>query len=618
MQRFSPSFAFQASEFFIWNTPMIRTLLAANHKGSSMSMRMKLRNVIGVFVLTSLVAASLLGQKAELPRSTDFDISPGRSFSASTGKPKTPVKQPVLYSSVLTDVSEAMSVIARNHAGGSKLKIEKLAESSLKEMLRVLDPHSRFYAPSEYSDLAGEHNSEFLGTGMTIAEYGTGEAFGVYIIGVTPGTAAADKGLRFGDKIVSVNGRSVKDLTATGVRELIRGPQGTSVTVEVERVGSTAKKSVSLRRERISQSSIGETMMLPDNVGYIGLTRGFGFTTAAEFGSAMADLKGKGMRSLIIDLRGNGGGIFASAVEIAEYFLPAGSVIVSQSGRNPRDTQTWRSANRLPEQMPVVVLVDGNTASASEILAGALQDNDRALIIGERTFGKGLVQNVYDLDGGSGIALTAARYYTPAGRSIQRDYTDVGLYDYFNHTDKADLIDRSANAVTTLTNRTVYGGNGIAPDVNVAAQHFDKVSFAIFDAAFYFVRDRFHGGSEAQVEEMRRRILFGEEIADDVSVADLGQYAKEKAGIDVLTTDAKRLVEIRQQLRYNIALAVMGVEYAEKVQIANDPNISAATENMPRAMQLAKAADLARAEKNARRVTSPTGTIGRNRRTWKE
>ena len=146
------------------------------------------------------------------------------------------------------------------------------------------------------------------------------------------------------------------------------------------------------------------------------------------------------MTSLVIDLRGNGGGIFDQAVEIAEYFLPAGAVIVSQDARDQGDTRTWRSANQAPEKLPVAVLVDGSTASASEILAGALQDNDRALIVGERTFGKGLVQNVYDLKSGAGIALTAARYYTPAGRSIQRDYSDA-VYRLFQHTEKAVLTD---------------------------------------------------------------------------------------------------------------------------------------------------------------------------------
>jgi carboxyl-terminal processing protease len=572
-----------------------------------MSMRMKLRNVIGVFVLTSVVAGPLSGQTVELPRSTDFDISPGRSFSASTGKPKTPPKQPVLYSSVLTDVSEAMSVIGKNHVGGSKLKMDAVAASSIKEMLRSLDPHSRFYTPSEYADLVGEHNSEYFGTGMTIAEYGSDDKFGVFVIGVTPKTSAANNGLRFGDKIVSVNGRSVAEMTSVGVRELVRGKQGTSVDVEIERAGATGTKTYSLQRERIEHSTANNAFMLTDDVGYIALTQGFSFTTAAEFGASLADLKHAGMTSLVIDLRGNGGGIFASAVEIAEYFLPAGVEIVSQSGRNPGDTQTWHSANRAPEKLPVAVLVDGATASASEILAGALQDNDRALIVGERTFGKGLVQNVYDLESGAGIALTAARYYTPAGRSIQRDYSDIGLYDYYQHAEKADLIASPANAVKTLSNRTVYGGDGIAPDVRLKTIAFDRTSLATFDSAFFFVRDRMSQSAMSNEfsAEVRRRIQFGEEIADERTIEEFLRSSN---------FDESRRSEIRERLRQNIALAVVGFEGAKNLQIKNDPQIKTSIDNMPRALQLAKAADAAWAQKNARRVTSPTGTIGRNRR----
>lgn len=574
-------------------------------------MRMKLRNVIGVFVLTSLVVASLSGQTAELPRSTDFDISPGRSFSASTGKPKTPPKPPVLYSSVLTDVSEAMSVIGKNHVGGSKIKMDAVAASSIKEMLRSLDPHSRFYTSSEYADLVGEHNSEYFGTGMTIAEYGSGDAFGVFIISVTPKTSAAKEGLRFGDKIVSVNGNSVAEMTAAGVRELVRGKQGTNVDVEIERTGANGTKRYSLRRERIEQSTANDAFMLGVGVGYIGLTQGFSFTTAAEFGASMADLKAAGMTSLVIDLRGNGGGIFDQAVEIAEYFLPAGAVIVSQSGRHPDDTRTWRSSNHSPEKLPIAVLVDGSTASASEILAGALQDNDRALIVGERTFGKGLVQNVYDLESGSGIALTAARYYTPAGRSIQRDYSDIGLYDYYQHTEKGDLIDTSVSAVKTLTNRTVYGGDGIAPDIRTKPNRFDRTSLAIFDAAFFFVRDRMSQfvGNEDFSAEVRRRIQSGEEIADDQTIEEFVRTSK---------FNRNRHAETRERLRQNIALAVTGFGAAENLKIKNDPQIKTSIESMPHALQLAKTAADVWAQKNARRVTSPTGTIGRNRRNLKE
>jgi carboxyl-terminal processing protease len=470
--------------------------------------------------------------------------------------------------------------------------MDAVAASSIKEMLRSLDPHSRFYTTREYSDLVGEHNSEYFGTGMTIAEYGSGDAFGVFVISVTPKTSAAMEGLRFGDKIVAVDGRPVAEMTAAGVREVVRGKQGTSVQVQIQRAGLSETKVVSLRRERIEQSTVNDAFMLRDGVGYIALTNGFSFTTAAEFGASMADLKHAGMTSLVIDLRGNGGGIFDQAVEIAEYFLPSGAVIVSQSGRNSNDAQTWRSANQTPEKLPVTVLVNGASASASEILAGALQDNDRALIVGERTFGKGLVQNVYDLESGAGIALTAARYYTPAGRSIQRDYTDVGRYDYFQHTNQASLIDSSATAVKTITNRTVYGGDGIAPDVKIIAPKFDQTSLSIFDSAFFFVRDRLVADSDL-IAQSRVRLQTGEEIADDIVFEEFAHFLK----IDAATISDKRMAEIRERLRYNIALAVNDFDSAEKLKIENDRQIAKAVASIPRALQLATAAEQSRKEK---------------------
>jgi len=223
-------------------------------------------------------------------------------------------------------------------------------------------------------------------------------------------------------------------------------------------------------------------------VGYLALTEGFGYTTLAEFNSAFLSLKQKGMTSLVLDLRGNGGGLMDQAIRIAERFLPAGQTIVSQRGRHPAEDRVWKSTNAHPEKLPLVLLVDEGTASASEIIAGAMQDNDRATIVGERTYGKGLVQDIIPLEDGSMLTLTSERYYTPSGRSIQREYSDSGLYDYFRHTNKSDLIDRTAIAVRTRNGRVVYGGDGIQPEIVAKGFEITPNRSELTDRLFFYLR----------------------------------------------------------------------------------------------------------------------------------
>jgi len=194
------------------------------------------------------------------------------------------------------------------------------------------------------------------------------------------------------------------------------------------------------------------------------------------------------MTSLVVDLRGNGGGLMDQAILIAEKFLPLGRTIVSQRGRYSAEDRTWRSRNRKAETLPLVFLVDEGSASASEILAAAMQDNDRATIVGERTFGKGLVQNIIPLVDGSGITLTSERYYTPAGRNLQREYSDSGLYDYFRHINTGVLIGRPENAVKTLSGRTMFGGDGIQPDFVVKGFVPSAARTVLLDVLFEAIR----------------------------------------------------------------------------------------------------------------------------------
>ena len=567
---------------------------------------MKMLLKIGVFAISvSTAFAQAEGSKG----STSFTIESGRSFAASRGnatvtKPRE-TKTHLLAASVVSDLAEAMSLIGKNHVDGAKTKTSAITSSSIDEMLRTLDPHSRYYDAKEFADLNGGHRSEYSGTGMYIADYRVGSKDGVYVIAVGAGTSAETSGLKFGDKIISVEGRDVAGLNAAEVRGLVRGPNGTELLVTVERADGTTKNNILLKRGRISNSSISDSFVDSNGVGYVGLRDGFSFSTAAEFGLAVAELKGSGMQSLVIDLRGNGGGIFEQAVEIAEMFLGHGTHIVSQEGRTPAERQSWISENRSPETMPVVVLVDRSTASAAEILAGALQDNDRALIVGERTFGKGLVQNVIELPNGSGLTLTAARYYTPSGRSIQRNYSDEGLYDYFVGTNRGDLIASAENAFRTTTGRVVYGGDGIKPDREIVVSAPINSSNALENFAFALIREQMTSATQLQIDELRRKILFGEDFISEELIniatqrfpAMIGENKKRNA-------DANRM-DIRSNLAYYFALAAFDLRTANRVKIKDE------VARIDLGLRVREAAELyagsIQETKKARRVTSQTG-----------
>src|SRR5215203_441307 len=417
--------------------------------------------------LCIFASVSVRGQAiSQAPGSDPFQIDRGSSFSAST-KPGARVtgSAPATAAAgkIVSDVEQALDIIRRNHVNGARLAAAELTKSSVTGMLAELDPHSSYFDAAEYSELLGEQDSEYSGTGSTISNFLKNGVLETYILSTHPESSAARANLQYGDRIVSVEGVPVGGLTSDVVRDKVRGPRGSFVRMTIERASTGRIETIDLKRDRVFQPTLPNYFIVRDGVAYIDLTEGFSHTTSGEFAAALKELHRRGMTSLILDLRANSGGILDQAVKTAEEFLPAGSTIISQRGRSPIDNREWRSANRNPETIPLVVLVDGDTASASEVVAGALQDNDRALIVGRTTFGKGLVQNVLDLPMGSGLTLTTARYYTPSGRSIQRTYSGTGMYDYFNH--------RSAGTETgpkpeahTVTNRVVFGGNGITPD----------------------------------------------------------------------------------------------------------------------------------------------------------
>jgi carboxyl-terminal processing protease len=530
-----------------------------------------------------------------------FKIAKGSTFSASrtSGVAAGGNAGEAVYtdnvSRIKTDVAEALDIIRANYVSGKKLNYADLNKSSLLAMLHVLDPHSNFFDQSEYRDLLTDQNSEYFGIGATIANYTIDEEMGTFVISTAPESPAARAGLHFGDRILTVNGEKADGQDSYDVRERIRGPKGTLVRLTVQRATTGKVENIDMRRGIVAQPSIPDAYMLRPGVGYIDFSGGFNYTTADELNVALADLHEQGMTSLVLDMRDNPGGILDQAVKVAEKFLPPGQVVVSQRGRTDLDNRIFKSNGKKTENVPLVVLVNGNTASASEIVAGALQDYDRALIVGEQTFGKGLVQSVIDLPNGAGLTLTTARYYTPSGRSIQRDYSSAGLYDYQHHKENTVA---AINSPVSYTHggRKVFGGNGITPDEPIKTELMNDAKYRLLDPVFAFAREAVNGRiagmenySSAGALETSHRIKPSDlPVTPDVLKIFAAFVARHNTwAITPAELEAERKF-ITQRLRYNLICAAFGNVTATQVMIETDPQVAKAVEALPRSRDLAR------------------------------
>lgn len=555
----------------------------------------------------TLFAASAAAQTkqpsvSQLPDVEPFSISRGKSFAASPAHPKNyaPAAGAQTGAAQITeDFAEALEIIRDRHVGGKKIDYDELAKGSLDGMLRSLDPHSNYFDRSEYENLLSDQKSEYFGIGATIVNYAKNRRTETYVISTFPDSTADRAGLRFGDKILTVDGEPVSGLDSAIVRDRVRGKSGSTVRLTIERADTNRVEPVEIKRKRVPQPSLPDAYLLRAGVGYVDLTEGFNYTTAEELSAALKELHAQGMKSLILDLRGNPGGILDQAVKVAEKFLPAGSQIVSQRGRFRIDHRTWNSANKNAETLPLVVLVDESSASASEIVAGAFQDYDRAMIVGEKTFGKGLVQSVINLPYGSGLTLTTARYFTPSGRSIQRDYEHAGLYEYFNH--KVNLTEQEKNqtAARTVTGRKVFGGDGILPDETVKSADLNAAQISLLDPIFFFAAETANGRIEnfENYKITTRASRYGQRVKpSDFPVTDelLAEFksfvernAEWKTHLPKIDSES-RFLKIR--LRYNLVMAAFGSVSANQVLAEQDAQVAKAVELLPRAGQLATAA----------------------------
>jgi carboxyl-terminal processing protease len=488
---------------------------------------------------------------------------------------------------VLSDYREALDIIDKNYV--STVDHEKETDSSIQGMLWTLDPHSSFFTKDEFNKLYQEQSSQFYGIGVSILQHRDG----VYVQSVIPNTPADKAGLKYGDRFLLVDGKDAREWTSAEVSKNVRGEKGTSVKVRVERAGVAQPIDLEITRGGVPLPSIRNYFMLPNGVGYVGLTGGFQETTVAELDEAVGNLRKQGMKSLILDLRGNPGGILEQAVQVVSRFVPEGKTVVSVKGRsNYAQARELTSAGGEVDDFPLVVMINGLSASASEIVAGALQDYGRAIVVGSNSFGKGLVQRIYPLPFGTGLTLTTARYYTPFGRSLQRDYSSGSIYQYYVHEDDeangAALPIPAGSPITTPNGRTLFGGRGIEPDVKAAAPTFTPLRSRINEEAFHFVRQlvagKIAGFENFKVEKQSYATAVnpGDFQITDKLVDAFRAFAvnDSKSGLTAENI-ASQVDYSKTRLRMEIATANYSNEAGVQVLLENDPQVAKAMETIP-------------------------------------
>lgn len=549
-----------------------------------------------LLVITLVIPGFVFAQQTQTPSGTSSGARPGNGLPnrrpARIGNAKT--------AEVERDFDEALKVVQEQYVDGRKLNYNDVFKSSIIGMLRSLDPHSNYYDRDEFEELKTDQRSEYYGIGASIQNYAYGDQVDTYITATFDGSPAQRAGLRYGDRIVEVDGVKMSGKASIEVRDKIRGPRGTAVKLTLERAADKRIENVDIVRDAVPQPSIPDAYMLKPGVGYVDMTRGFNYTTTDELLDQLSRLHSRGMTSLVLDLRNNPGGFLDQAIHVAEVFLRNGQLILTQKGRNGFRDNTYESRNNSPDMTPLVILINENTASASEIVAGAMQDHDRAVIVGQTSFGKGLVQSIIPLEYGAGLTLTSAKYFTPSGRLIQRDYSNGGFYDYYTHgagvgRPAAEPAKPAGPESKTDTGRAVYGGGGISPDESVSPRTTNLAQRRLLSPIFAFSREFANGRIRGFETNRIGRIDFEHELQPgEFKITD----AIFKAFRDFVTSDPKYKTSaavvdryrpfVELELRFNLVTAAYGRVMGDRVFITtDDPQVAKAVDVVPKARDLA-------------------------------
>jgi carboxyl-terminal processing protease len=467
---------------------------------------------------------------------------------------------------------------------GREVTYRELVYSGIHGMLRSLDPHTGFLSPQAHSQMRERQQASFYGLGILV-----GLRNGRLTV-ITPieGTPASRLGIRAGDIIDAIEGEPTSKMTVDEAVSKLKGPKGTEVRITILRVGLPEPLPLTVVRAEIPQTTVRYAYLIEPGTGYIAISD-FSRSTGDEVERALEKLRAQGMQRLLLDLRNNGGGLLDQAIAVADQFLAGGAPIVETRGRIRDAEQSFRAqGDHPPFGMPLVVLVNSGTASASEIVSGAIQDHDIGLVVGTPTWGKGLVQTVYSLSYGAGLALTTAKYYTPSGRLIQRDYKSY--FDYYARTDvepngegKGGRTEPPGEEYATDLGRKVYGGGGITPDFEVAsAELAPPMQYLLARAAFFRFAIVWANRNPAIPRTWAPPPALLDEFRDWL-VAEKLENAEEAAKL--LVDEANRGYVLRQ-IRAEILSSKFGIEAAHQVLAEGDTQIQAALALFPRAASL--------------------------------
>jgi carboxyl-terminal processing protease len=480
------------------------------------------------------------------------------------------------YQTAVRDFTRVLNVVQNNYA--DTVDVDKAVyQGAIPGMLRMLDPHSSFFDAKQFALLREDQRGKYYGVGMVVAP----RENHTVVMAPYVGAPAYNAGIRPGDVIVKVDDKSTDGLTTSEVADMLKGPKGTIVKITVSREGYAEQLVFTVTRDEIPRHSVDITFMLKPGVGYIRLS-GFNETTDHEIADALKRLNASSLDGLILDMRANPGGLLNEAVAVGDMFLDKNQLIVSHHGRTSPERRYYAVRGNQGVTVPLVILVNNNSASATEIVSGAVQDHDRGLIVGETTFGKGLVQTVTPLSENTGLALTTARYYTPSGRLIQRDYKSVSLYEY--HYERK-VPDHPTEVKLTDSGRQVTGGGGITPDIAVPAPKLTKFEQLLYRDDVFFPAETGVGGFTRYYLGSKPAINKDFE-ADDNVMRTFREYLSKHNVRYTEPEMAEGLEWIKRKIKQEVFMSSFGQQEGFKVLLEADPQVQKAVEAIPQARAL--------------------------------